>query len=1197
MLLKQLVVKGFKSFADKTEVSIPEGITMFVGPNGCGKSNVSDAIRWVMGEQNPRNLRGMKMQDMIFAGAETRKAESMAEVSLVFDNPDGFFNLPHAEVMITRRLYRSGESEYLINKTPVRLKDILELFMDTGLGHHSYTLIEQGRVEHMLSSKPADRLAIFEEAAGVTRYKARRDEALRKLHRAEQDLLRLNDIEEELGKQSRSLRRQAQQASRHKRLVEEMQALDQIIASREGRRLATERAALEKQMEEVSTLLQGEQTQITAIETRQTEVSLHIDGFTARLREQHENYHRLQMDIQKRESQLAFLKETKTELAQRRGNLEREIEQNQSRRQHLTTEIENKRIQIQTLEQQEQQHQEQYQLRLKSLEQIRADRRHLDQQLESVRNRLWEIQKSLLSCRNEMQQIQQQKDFLDSQDERALREKESLEQQLESVSEARGRLSGDLEARRQELEQTATLLSETQKDLAQSDEEIARLNEQLRQEEKLLDQYRVRRQLLEQLDQQFEGYGDSAKFVLKRKAGGESPFTHVHAPLAEILSVEKGFEAAVEAALAARLECLIVDEFEQAAEIISCLSSGDCGRVLLLCKDLAKRCGEQNATPNAEWRCLSDFVTCSEEYSPIVSALVNGVALVENLQDALALMHSADESGQLARCAVTPRGEVVAREGWLAGGRQVAHGVLARKREQSDLATRIAAAEVIAREISETLGEARSQREQLAAQREQLRERQETLRADLRALEQEQKSVEREVQRLQAGLNTIARESEERLQLREAQKLRLTELDNREQESKNQETQLQAEFGQMESQLVAHESALRERETQHREAELAKLSAKKDLERFRAEQTDLQSQYDSLERRITQANQEIVSIGHRSERADVDTQSLQQEIASLISQSDGIHTQITESETSLQDVMGARDEVAHQLRTLNETHAIHNTAKNDLEKSILRVDMEMKNLEERIQQEFDRPLEEVIQASPEDERSTEILMESVTDVRRKIGQLGEVNPLAIQEFEEVDQRLTFLHEQRVDLEKARASLLRTIETLQKTAGERFHEALETIRENFRTVFRKMFRGGKADLVFIDLENNPDGGIEIVVQPPGKQLQNINLLSGGEKALSAIALLFAMYLTKPSPFCLFDEVDAPLDDQNIGNFCRLIQEFSERSQFLIISHNKRTMEMASTIYGVTMETKGISKILSLQMEHQDHLDEEKISAAD
>ncbi|HNT35705.1 MAG TPA: AAA family ATPase, partial [bacterium] len=320
-------------------------------------------------------------------------------------------------------------------------------------------------------------------------------------------------------------------------------------------------------------------------------------------------------------------------------------------------------------------------------------------------------------------------------------------------------------------------------------------------------------------------------------------------------------------------------------------------------------------------------------------------------------------------------------------------------------------------------------------------------------------------------------------------------------------------------------------------------------------------------------------------------------ITSLITQSDAIHTEITESEASLQNVMTARDEVARQLRTLNDTHAIHNTTKNDFEKALLRVEMEYKNLEERIQQEFEKPLDEVIQAAPNDERPTEVLMESLAEVRRKIGQLGEVNPLAIQEFEEVEQRLNFLHEQHTDLEKARASLLRTIETLQKTASEKFHEALNTIRENFRDVFRKMFRGGKADLVFIDLENNPDGGIEIVVQPPGKQLQNINLLSGGEKALSAIALLFAMYLTKPSPFCLFDEVDAPLDDQNIGNFCRMIQEFSERSQFLIITHNKRTMEMASTIYGVTMETKGISKILSLQMERQAPQDEEKISAAD
>ncbi|HNT34676.1 MAG TPA: AAA family ATPase, partial [bacterium] len=491
MLLKQLVVKGFKSFADKTEVGIPPGITIFVGPNGCGKSNVSDAIRWVMGEQNPRNLRGMKMQDMIFAGAETRKAESMSEVSLVFDNPDGFFNLPQAEVMITRRLYRSGESEYLINKTPVRLKDILELFMDTGLGHHGYTLIEQGRVEHMLSSKPSDRLAIFEEAAGVTRYKARRDEALRKLHRAEQDLLRLNDIEEELGKQSRSLRRQAQQASRHKRLVEELQSLDQIIASREGTRLTAEKQALEKQTQEVTDLLNGEQSQIVALETRQAEVSLHIDGFTARLREQHENYHRLQMDIQKRESQLAFLKETKTELSQRRANLEKEIQQNQSKKQHLTAEIENKRLQIEMLEQQQNEHQQQYDSRLKNLEQIRADRRSLDQQMEGLRNRLWEIQKDILSCHNEMQQIQQQKEFLDSQDERALRERESLEQQLQNVIESQGHLSEEIQAKREELQQTIERLTEVQESLARSSDAIKDLTERLRQEEKLLDQYKV----------------------------------------------------------------------------------------------------------------------------------------------------------------------------------------------------------------------------------------------------------------------------------------------------------------------------------------------------------------------------------------------------------------------------------------------------------------------------------------------------------------------------------------------------------------------------------------------------------------------------------------------------------------------------------------------------------------------------------
>jgi len=1198
MVLSKVILKGFKSFADKSEVEIPDGITIFVGPNGCGKSNISDAIRWVMGEQNPRHLRGLRMQDMIFAGAEDRKPESMAEVSLVFDNSDHFFPLPNAEVMISRRLFRSGESEYLLNKAPVRLKDIQELFMDTGMGHHSYTLIEQGRVEHMLNAKPADRLAIFEEAAGVTKYKSRRDEALRKLHRAESELLRLTDIQQELEKQARSLRRQAQQAARQKRLVDEMQSLEEIIGARQAQRMTEERERLEKSKQESETAIEASQNELTTLQTRLADVSLQIDGFTSRLREHHDKRHTVQMEIQKRESELGFLRETEKELAQRRENLEKEIAQGKETRIQLAQNLENKRNQISELENLEASRKEQYEQRSQEVHALRTECRMTEETLEKTRAKSWETQSELLSCRNEIQQIDQQADFLEMQRQRAQKEKESLQSQMDTLLEQMKNVSQEHQAKRTSVEKIRQQLEDLENAIQKKQEETQALAEKLRTEEKDLETARVRLQALEQLDRRFEGYQESARFVLEQKQQGTPPYSLIQKPLADILSVEKGYESAVEAALTSRLECLIVDQAEGASQILDSLASKDLGRVLLLCKEIASRNGQPHYSQDTQgrWKWMKEMVAVADDQRPLVDALLEGTGFVENLSQAIDIFSKENGITKELRCLISRRGDVVSRDGWLAGGRRPAHSVLARKREQSELAEKIAASEKTVAGLSRSLEAARHELERLQGDKGRIRELAEQLRMDLKSLDRDVEAATREQERLQAGLNTLSMEDRERLELKEQHAERRNELDAKEKSLAERESGLQAEVKRLEETLGEQHTVLEKKEKEHRESEVARVSAQKDLERFRAEEENLSKRSTALEERLAQCEQDIVGIEERSLSVGSEKEILKEEIASRLEQSELLQGQIDETESSLKELLSTRESSSSRQREFSQKHEALVTTRNDLDKSLMRVNIEYQNLCDRMKQEIGRDLEELLSSPPEDDRPTEVLEENLAIVRRKIGQLGEVNALAINEYEEVSERVSFMNEQRTDLEKAKASLRQTIERLQRTANEQFQTAFEQIRENFRMVFRKMFRGGKADLVFVDLENSDDGGIEIFVQPPGKHLQNINLLSGGEKALSAIALLFAMYLTKPSPFCLFDEVDAPLDDANIGNFCRMIREFSQNSQFLIITHNKRTMEMASTIYGITMQKKGVSRILSLQLDGSEK-QEEAISAAD
>ena len=1168
MKIKRLEIVGFKSFVDKVSLDFQQGITGVVGPNGCGKSNIVDAIRWVMGEQNARHLRGRAMEDVIFGGSEIRKPLGMAEVSIIFDNSAGLSPpayRDYTEIMVTRRLYRNGDSDYLLNKTPCRLLDITELFMDTGVGARAYSIIEQGKVGMLISSKPEDRRALIEEAAGVTKFKSRKKAALRKMDATRQNLVRLGDVVTEVRRNLGSLKRQAQRAETYRQQRAEAKRIELSLAGnryqilqQELNRVGSEAQARAGQLEQIEARLAAGELQI---EERQLAlVSLEDD-----LARSQEQVYQLGSEVQRVEGELVLAsrqretllrqdlqqQEEQQEVAERLGALDDEERLLHQTDDQLQSELLQAEQQTRAAEQALAEHQQ-------------AENR-LSLQLEGGRRKLMELLNEVSRLTNRREELARRLLAEEERQERNRSEAVRLSEQQQEQAELRFTLEEQLRLLQQkarELNDEQQTLQERQhllnKRRAEAETAVADMRQQL-------ERRRSRLESLQELEQNLDGYSEGVRLLF---AAG----TLQRQVAADFLQVAPEHELAVEMALGERLQAIPLGDPDHLDAAVALLREQGARATLLLgaagCAELSPPAG---ATP------LSDLVKGKGVHAQRIGPLLAGTFLVESLEPFFGRSLAA---GTLL---VTSGGDCLSWRGELIAGAPVAAGSgLLRKK----------------REIEELTGQVEQLELQLDRQQETCR----LLQEELARCEDEAQALSGERHRQELRLLELRNDQDRSVQEQARLQERLELLSFEEEQLHDERQRLLAEQEQI-SRGTEHSSAQQialERETGRLQQEQS--DARSRVEQVRETMTGLRVGLASLKerrdggretlRRVLRSREELTKrtalLRSRRQESAAEKQRLEELDRHLRVELDLLLQRREERQADEVAVRERFEESRRQLETLRDRQREIRGQADERRKELARLQLRQRELcvdaehlrgsvEERYRVDLDE--HQVAEAT---EAELERLQGQLKQLLQRIEALGEVNLTAIDEHREQEQRYDFLTKQRDDLHRSLEDLQKAINKINRTTRRRFKETFDQVNEKFRQVFPRLFRGGQAELRLTDEDDLLQSGIEIVVQPPGKRLQNVNLLSGGEKALTAVALIFSLFLIKPTPFCVLDEVDAPLDDANIDRFAEMVREMSEISQFIIITHSKRTMANAQTMYGVTMEQPGVSKIVSVRM---------------
>jgi len=1180
MYLRELDLVGFKSFAQKSSLVLDKGVSAIVGPNGCGKSNIGDAIRWVLGEQRMRVLRGQHMEDIIFGGSDDRNPLGMAEATLVLDNTDAKLPLDYAEVSVTRRLFRSGESEYLINKLPCRRKDIIELFMGTGIGADSYSLIEQGRIDLVLSSKPEERRYIFEDAAGIIKYKSRKNSAIRKMDRTEANLLRLQDTIIEVRRRINSLRRQANAAQRYRKFQEQLRSLDLRLALLKYRELDAEHGELAVQVKELNDRLQEANAVFASRESEVEKTRFTLLETEKALSHSQDQSRDFKSQIEKRESQIALLRERVSSIDEREkrdvaeiDGLKRSLEA-MERDREIMFEKERKALEQATQAQQELNRKETQLIQLNG--KLDMCERHIEElrslSLEKMNRRI-KLQNEVVGIENTLHELSRRKAKLSEQKTQA---EKSLTQHENRLSETRNMITS-LRAALASLSSEITSVIETITARESELESSLASRDSIRDS---LSAARSKLSSLEELRDKFEGYEDGVRALMLSEQAG------VLGPLADLIHAHKEHEAAVEAALGERLQHIVVEDIDVARRCVGLLASGDAGRASLIPLSSFSPNG-RNAEPLLAAEGVMgkaiDMVRCAERYRPIADALLGTTIVVDSLDNALIVASSLETHHDI----VTLKGEVVSSLGIItAGNAGHGRGLIGRKNEIEELTASIremtAASEAEGTRITNLKREIDHQNELL-----------QKLRSSVNSYEVELAKAERDLQQLEDGKK---RDKEEFDVL--SQEYSLVEHETQELTKQRQELQQQIEHAKkVETETLkkveeetARSVTLREHKdslsTEISDSKVSVSSLQLTSQTFKHELARLDAQVQEANRRISEKQKDIEE-GSQAKKGFVgeidECRSAIQETFEQKRSLDSEITKLVEKRDKLSEAIRILDENLKKTRTeaqeMNDQH-------HQSEITLAQIEEKLSFLKERTLNDYRLSMSEIAEEiTIEDDFDPQAAEEEAGILRNKIEAMGAVNLIAIEEFEELQQRYEFLIQQETDLRKANETLLGIIKKIDEVTQGMFLTTFKEIQSNFHDIFRELFGGGRASLQLMDPSNPLESGIEINVHPPGKKPQSISLLSGGEKALTAISLLFAIFKTRPSPFCVLDEVDAPLDDNNILRFTRLVNMFSRDVQFIIVTHNKRTMELADVLYGVTMEKPGVSQIVSVKLKRK------------
>lgn len=1188
MYLKRIEIAGFKSFADKTVIDFENSVTAVVGPNGSGKSNITEAIRWVLGEQSAKSLRGGKMPDIIFAGSDSRKPLNVAEVTVLLDNSDHYLPLDYQEISVTRRYRRTGESDFFINKQPCRLKDIQELFLDSGLGKESFSIISQGKVEAIFSSKPEDRRGIFEEAAGVLKYKQRKKKAEQKLFETEDNLSRVQDIIYELQEQLTPLAEQSEIAKKFLQLKEELTQTDIAL-------MITEINVAKKEWEE-------KQTQLTQFNQELTKLATHIQSQEAVLSEKRKQNAKKDRQIEKGQQSLLALSERlkqaegqKDVLIERTKHTQKSTQEYQASlaeaqkkvahfeelQEKLTKETTEKETEIQEAQQQlmkTQQELEKYQKSTKELlSELRDQYVDLMQEQANVGNELKYLERQYL------QETSKSKQTLAKQSE-VEASVLALSSQKQELSEKQANLQQALVKNQHELEEVQTKGKTVQTKLTNEQPKMYQLMNQVQQ-------LQARQKSLQEIQENYFGFYQGVRLVLQHK----QQLSGIVGAVAELIDVPSSFTLAIETALGGAAQHVIVENEHDARQAITYLKKQRGGRATFLPlttikpRQLPAHVLSQAAAVDGFLGIASEQVTFPAEIQTVVHNLLGTILLAKDLTSANAIAQTIRYQYRV----VSLEGDVMNAGGSMTGGankRGNQGSLFSQNQELKQLTAEYEQADQQLQNQEKIVQELQTKVADLSQKQEKLRTQNEQLRFEEQEITNQLQNITNDLARFEKEKQLSNFETRELQQFIETYQKQQAELTARQKEIEQQRQQIDKEIkslNQESDQMEEKRSQVQARKAQE-QADLAVLK-----EQFNHLQIQLRGarvqKNEALERQ-TSLEQQLATLTADFSDHEITEESLASQITELAQQREELQAELVAVKEQRERTQKEIDQLETVLAEKNQQQKQQLTEQSKLEVQKDRAEMLLDHQLSYLQTEYQISFEKAVT----DYQPTSDIVSSRTKVavlKEQIADLGPVNIRSIEQFEQVNERHTFLATQRDDLLSAKNQLFETMEEMDAEVRARFKEVFEAIRQEFKVVFPNMFGGGRAELVLTDPSDLLKTGIEIEVQPPGKKLQSLSLLSGGERALTAIALLFSIIRVCPVPFCILDEVEAALDEANVKRFGRYLSDFQDDTQFIVVTHRKGTMVAADVLYGVTMQESGVSKIVSVRME--DINEEEKM----
>ena len=1181
MYLKRLEMYGFKSFADKTVLDFMPGITTVIGPNGSGKSNISDCIRWILGEQSLKSLRGTKSEDIIFAGTQNRKALGYAEASLVIDNSDSKLPIEYNEVVVTRRIYRSGESGYFINKVPCRLKDVLELFMDTGIGKDGYSIIGQGKIDEILSNKSEDRRHIFEEAAGIVKYRTRKMDSEKKLEQTKLNLLRINDIISEIEANIEPLKIQSEKAKRFLSLRDELKNIEvglflyniddykkqiqdilENIDIIETQKVKEDENLNNIQLEKEELKLQIDKL-IEEIEKTQ---NLHFEGnkvkeqynseinvSSERISNNKENYLRFGEEIESLENRNKELEEEKNQKQEKKDNLylnkekfEKELKEKEEELEKYSKTLSNKEIEIESKKQIVQKNiDDRYEI-IAQINKEKADFENFEKREHSLKNDIQDTISELDNTRTN---------------------KEEKSKEFYSIDKKRTEILQKIE--------------KMQKENEISQEKLKDFNVKLNSYQS---EYRIKESRLKFLietEKEKEGYAKSVKLLLEAIERDSSLAKGVYGVLANLIQVDKKYEIAIEMSLGGAIQNIVTASEDEAKKLVNYLRENNLGRASFLPITSVRGTrlsGVNTKRINGIIGLASDLIKYDKKYDGIILSLLGKTVIVEDIDSAVAL---AKQNGYKFRI-VTLKGDIINPSGAISGGStpNKTVSILGRGKEIKSLEEelkfikeKIARVEKEKSEYENSISEILEEFNIKQKESQELEITYATEKQKIDNIELEILKLDSKLAKLRTDLDSCVKEKELNLNNQESLKEKVSDID-KQNETLNIEieefTNLNKDNQKYIDDLNFDITNLKISVSSFDESEV---SINEIMERINA---DIKNNISSIENKKNLREKNLQ-----------ETKELENKIEEIKNKILKLEEEIDGSKEKVEKLKNDRINKNEKLLIIESDIENQNEKIEDIKNQISKLDLKKSKIELELNQVINKMWEEY-ELTPnnveniEKAKNPSEVQKKVNSIRNEIKELGSVNIDAIKEYKEIKERYDFMSEQRLDLENSSNKLRKVINEMTETMKKQFAEQFKIINKNFGEVFAELFGGGKAELILSDKENILESGIEINVQPPGKKLQNMMLLSGGERAFTAIALLFAILKINPAPFCVLDEIEAALDDVNVYRFAEYLKKFSENSQFLVITHRKGTMEAADTVYGITMEEKGISKLLSMKL---------------